>query len=92
MNKDEAKKRGRGISKTREGQVVRSGMDKSVVVSVVTRKRHPQYGKYIRSTKRYMAHDEKNECQVGDRIVIVESRPLSKRKRWRVQSILEKAV
>lgn len=80
------------MRKTREGDVVRNAMDKSVVVAVVTQGKHAQYGKYIRRTKRYMAHDEKNECQVGDRVRIIEARPLSKRKRWCVQSILEKAV
>lgn len=92
MTKGEAETSKRGMRKAQEGQVVRNTMDKSVVVSVVTLKKHAQYGKYVRRTKRYMAHDEGNECQVGDRVKITETRPLSKCKRWRVQTILEKAV
>ena len=92
MSTGESNTSRRGIRKTQEGKVVRNAMDKSVVVAVVMQKKHPQYGKYIRRTKRYMAHDEANQCQVGDRVLLVETRPLSKRKRWRVRSILEKAV
>lgn len=82
----------RGLSKIREGSVVSNSMDKSVVVSIVSFKKHPRYGKYVRHTKKYMAHDEKNDCQVGDKVRIVETRPLSKNKRWRVQSVVERAV
>lgn len=82
----------RGISKTREGQVVSDKMDKTVVVNVVTHKRHPTYGKYVLHSTRYLAHDERNECNLGDKVRIVETRPLSKRKRWRVQSIVERAI
>lgn len=82
----------RGLQKSREGSVLSSAMNKTVVVGVVAYKKHPQYGKYVRKTKKYMAHDEKNECNVGDRVRIVESRPLSKNKRWRVQTILERAA
>lgn len=82
----------RGLRKTREGIVASNKMDKTVVVSIVTQKQHPQYKKYIKRTKRYVAHDEKNECQIGDRVRIIESRPLSKTKRWRVQQIVERAV
>ncbi len=78
--------------KTREGFVVSNAMDKTVVVNVRRRIKHPRYRKYVRVNKRYMAHDERNECQVGDRVVICESRPLSKRKRWRVRAIVERAV
>ena len=81
----------RGLKKTREGIVVQNKMDKSVVVSVMSYKKHAQYGKYIRRTKKYMAHDETNTCGVGDRVLIVESRPLSKRKRWRVRSVVQRA-
>lgn len=70
------------------GQVVSNKMDKSVVVEVVRTKRHPLYGKVIRLKSRYMAHDEDNACQIGDRVLLVESRPLSRRKRWAVQEIL----
>ncbi len=92
MKKEESQVAARGLSKLREGIVVSNKMDKSIVVSIETFKKHPQYGKYMRSTKRYMAHDERNECAIGDRVAIVETRPLSKNKRWRVQSIVEKAV
>lgn len=91
MKKDESTAQ-RGLAKSREGYVVSNKMDKSVVVAIVTPKKHPQYGKYVRRTKHYMAHDEKNECQEGDRVRIIETRPLSKNKRWRVQEIVEKAV
>lgn len=88
----EAVTKKRGIAKTEVGQVTSNKMAKSVVVSIMTYKKHAAYGKYIRRTKKCMAHDEKNECQVGDRVRIVETRPLSKMKRWRVQEILEKAI
>ncbi|MFN8390898.1 MAG: 30S ribosomal protein S17 [Bdellovibrionota bacterium] len=78
--------------KTEEGYVTSNKMDKSVVVSIVSYKKHATFGKYVRRTKKYMAHDEKNECQIGDRVRIVETRPLSKSKRYRVQSVLERAV
>ena len=82
----------RGFAKTQEGYVVSDKMDKTVVISVVTQKKHPQYGKYIRRTKKYLAHDEQNQCGIGDRVLIVETRPLSKRKRWRVRSVITKAI
>lgn len=82
----------RGIEKSLIGDVTSNKMNKSVVVSIVSYKKHPAYGKYVRRTKKYMAHDEKNECQIGDRVKIVECRPLSKNKRWRVQTVVEKAV
>lgn len=80
----------RGLEKTQEGLVASNKMDKTVVVTVTTQKKHAQYGKYVQRTKRYYAHDEKNECQIGDRVRIVLTRPLSKLKRWRVQEIVEK--
>lgn len=83
---------GRGQAKTQEGYVSSNKMDKSVVVSIVSYKKHPTFGKYVRRTKKYMAHDEKNDCRVGDKVRIIECRPLSKNKRWRVQSIVERAV
>ncbi|NLH07310.1 MAG: 30S ribosomal protein S17 [Chloroflexi bacterium] len=70
------------------GRVVSNKMDKTAVVRVEYTSRHPLYGKVIRTAKRYMAHDENNECQIGDEVVIVESRPISKNKRWVVQEIL----
>lgn len=82
----------RALKKTREGYVTSNKMTKTVVVSVLTKKRHADYGKFVSRTKKYVAHDERSECQVGDRVRIVESRPLSKTKRWRVQAIVEKAV
>ena len=82
----------RGLAKTQEGVVASSKMDKSVVVVVQQHKKHDNYGKYMLRTERYVAHDEKNECQVGDKVRIIECRPLSKTKRWRVQSIVERAV
>ena len=74
--------------KVRLGQVVGDKMDKTVVVEVSGPKRHPLYKKIIRRVVRYKAHDEKNECQVGDKVRIVETRPLSREKRWRVDEIL----
>ncbi len=82
----------RGLSKTREGYILSNKMDKTVVVGIETHKKHAAYGKYVRRTKKYVAHDEKNECQVGDKVLIVETRPMSKRKRWRVRSIIERAL
>ncbi len=87
-----AKSEDRGFGKIREGYVKSNKMDKSVVVTVSAKLKHPAYGKYVLRTKHYVAHDERNECQVGDRVAIVESRPLSKTKRWRVREILERAV
>jgi small subunit ribosomal protein S17 len=81
----------RGRRKVRVGVVVSDKMDKTVVVAVTRSFRHPLYGKTIRRTKKYMAHDEENACRVGDRVEIVETRPLSRRKRWRVRAILERA-
>lgn len=82
----------RGLQKTREGLVTSNKMNKSVVVTVTTFKKHASYGKYVQRSKKYMAHDETNDCQVGDRVLIVETRPLSKNKRWRVQKIVERAL
>ena len=81
----------RGYRKTREGLVVSDKMDKTVVVEVEDRVKHPKYGKIIRRTKKYIAHDGENACGVGDRVRLMETRPLSATKRWRVAEILEKA-
>jgi small subunit ribosomal protein S17 len=78
----------RGLRKTREGVVIADKMDKSVIVEVSRTVLHPLYQKYVRKRTRFMAHDETNECKVGDKVRIVESRPLSRRKRWRVQEKL----
>ena len=79
------------MRKVRAGKVVSNRMDKTVVVRVERTFRHPFYGKVIKRAKRFKAHDPKNECQIGDKVEIVEARPFSKDKRWRVAKILEKA-
>jgi small subunit ribosomal protein S17 len=79
-----------GKRKVREGSVVSDKMDKTVVVAVETRKVQPLYKKAIRFTKKYKAHDENNACKIGDKVKIVETRPLSKEKRWRVTEIMSK--
>ncbi|HYB20427.1 MAG TPA: 30S ribosomal protein S17 [Thermodesulfobacteriota bacterium] len=81
----------RGIQKTMMGTVVSDRMDKTRVVVVQRLVRHPLYQKYIRKRTRYKVHDEKNACHLGDRILIVETRPLSREKRWRVKEIVERA-
>jgi len=73
------------------GVVTSDKMDKTVVVAVTTLKRHPKYGKIIRVVKKFKAHDESNDCKAGDRVEIIESRPLSRHKRWAVVSVLERA-
>jgi small subunit ribosomal protein S17 len=78
----------RGLRKIREGVVVSDKMDKSVIVEVSRTVLHPTYQKYVRKRTRFMAHDETNACKVGDKVRIVESRPLSRRKRWRIQEKL----
>ncbi len=81
----------RGYRKVREGLVVSDKMDKTVVVVVEDRVKHPKYNKVLRRRTKYVAHDELNECGVGDRVVLSETRPLSATKRWRVAQIVEKA-
>jgi small subunit ribosomal protein S17 len=81
----------RAARKVREGLVVSDKMDKTVVVSVEDRVKHALYGKVLRRTSKLKAHDEQNDCGVGDRVRIMETRPLSATKRWRVMEILEKA-
>jgi len=88
MKSEETK---RGHRKTRTGEVVSAAADKTVVVAIRRRVRHPLYGKIINRTSKVMAHDEKNECSVGDVIRIMETRPLSKRKRWRYVETIRKA-
>ncbi len=83
-------KTGRGNQKTRVGIVTSDKMDKTVVVKVEKLVRHPVYKKYIKQRVTYKAHDEENKCGVGDKVAIVETRPLSRDKRWRVREILEK--
>ena len=81
----------RNLRKTSVGLVVSDKMDKTVVVAIVDNVKHPLYKKIVKRTVRLKAHDEKNECRVGDRVEVMETRPLSKDKRWRVIEILEKA-
>lgn len=81
----------RGRRKEFVGRVVSDKMDKTVVVAVERLVRHPLYQKVVRRTKKFKAHDERNECRVGDKVRIMETRPLSKEKRWRVVEILERA-
>jgi small subunit ribosomal protein S17 len=81
----------RKTRKVREGLVVSDKMDKTVVVSVEDRVKHALYGKVLRRTSKLKAHDEQNECAIGDRVLIMETRPLSATKRWRIVQILEKA-
>ena len=81
----------RGVRKEREGFVVSDAMDKTIVVEVQRRIRHPVYGKEMKTSKKYYAHDEKNEAKVGDAVRIVETRPLSRTKRWRLVEVIKKA-
>jgi small subunit ribosomal protein S17 len=81
----------RGKRKVRIGRVVSDKMDKTVVVAIDTLVRHPLYGRIMRRTSKFKAHDENNECGVGDTVEIMETRPLSKEKRWRVSRVVEKA-
>lgn len=81
----------RNLRKTRVGTVVSDKMDKTVVVAIVDNVRHPLYKKIIKRTMRFKAHDEQNACGVGDKVTIMETRPISKDKRWRVVQINEKA-
>ena len=81
----------RGYRKTRTGVVVSDKMDKTIVVAIKTKVRHPLYGKMVNRTRKFKAHDENNECGIGDTVKIKETRPLSKDKRWRLVEIVEKA-
>ena len=81
----------RNLRKTRIGKVVSNKMDKTIVVAVENNVRHPLYNKIVKTTYKLKAHDENNECQIGDRVKVMETRPLSKDKRWRLVSIIEKA-
>ncbi len=81
----------RPLRKTRTGYVVSNKMDKSIIVAIERRVAHPLYKKYFKKTTKLMAHDEKNECTIGDLVKIMETRPLSLRKKWRLVEIVEKA-
>jgi small subunit ribosomal protein S17 len=81
----------RSLRKEKVGRVVSNKMDKSVTVVVERKEKHPIYGKFVTKTTKFMAHDEKNECGIGDTVRIMETRPLSKNKRWRLVEIIERA-
>ena len=80
----------RNLRKERIGVVVSNNMDKSIVVAVERKEKHPMYGKFVKKTTKFVAHDEKNECSIGDTVRIMETRPLSKTKNWRLVEIVEK--
>lgn len=81
----------RNLRKERIGIVTSNKMEKSITISVERKRKHPMYGKFVKSTKKFHAHDEKNECNVGDTVRIMETRPLSKTKNWRLVEIIERA-
>jgi small subunit ribosomal protein S17 len=81
----------RNLRKIRVGRVVSDKMDKSITVSIERKVKHPLYGKFMKKTSKLMAHDEKNECGIGDTVKVMETRPLSKNKRWRLIEVIEKA-
>ncbi len=81
----------RNTRKERQGVVVSNKMERSIVVAVTRKVKHPIYGKFMKKTTKFMAHDEKNDCNIGDVVRIMETRPLSKRKRWRLVEIVERA-
>lgn len=81
----------RKLRKTRIGLVVSDKMDKSIVVAVERKVKHPMYGKFVKTTTKFKAHDEENTCGIGDKVLIMETRPLSKTKNWRLVEILERA-
>lgn len=81
----------RNLRKERIGLVVSNKMDKTIIVAVETQEKHPIYGKFVKKTTKFVAQDEKNECSEGDKVRIMETRPLSKTKRWRLVQIIEKA-
>ncbi len=81
----------RNLRKERTGIVVSNKMDKSIVVQIERRFKHPVYGKYVKKSNKFVAHDEKNDCNIGDTVRIMETRPLSKNKNWRLIEIIERA-
>ena len=82
----------RNLRKTRTGKVISDKMDKTITVAVVDNVKHPLYNKIVKRTYKLKAHDENNECKIGDRVKVMETRPLSKDKRWRLVEVVEKAV
>lgn len=91
MTTELASQADRKLRKTRTGVVTSNKMDKTITVAVVRKLKHPKYGKFLKKTKKFHAHDEKNECNIGDTVKIMETRPLSATKRWRLVEIVEKA-
>lgn len=81
----------RNLRKERVGVVTSDKMEKSIVVSVERKVKHPKYGKFVKKTTKFVAHDEKNDCNIGDTVLIMETRPLSKTKNWRLVEIIERA-
>jgi len=80
----------RNLRKERVGVVVSNKMDKSITIAVETKVKHPMYGKFIKKTAKFMAHDEKNDCNIGDTVKIMETRPMSKNKNWRLVEVIER--
>ncbi len=80
----------RNLRKERIGVVVSNKMDKSITIAVETKVKHPMYGKFVKTTSKFMAHDEKNDCNIGDTVKIMETRPLSKNKNWRLVEVIER--
>lgn len=91
MSRKEKTVEERNLRKTRVGRVVSDKMDKTITVAIEDHVKHPLYGKIVKVTKKIKAHDENNECRIGDRVKVMETRPLSKDKRWRLVEIVEKA-
>jgi small subunit ribosomal protein S17 len=91
MADDTVEQKDRHARKVREGVVVSNKMDKTVVVAVIERVRHPRYAKFVQRTKKLYVHDEAGEANIGDRVRVMETRPLSKLKRWRVVEVVERA-
>jgi len=81
----------RNLRKVKTGKVISNKMQKTITVQVERKVKHPVYGKYVKRSKKFLAHDEKNDCGVGDKVKITETRPLSKKKRWRLVEIIDKA-
>ena len=81
----------RNLRKTRVGTVVSDKMEKTITVTEVRKVKHPKYGKFMKYTKKFTTHDEKNECKIGDTVKIMETKPMSKNKRWRLVEIIERA-
>ncbi|MEM9835678.1 MAG: 30S ribosomal protein S17 [Bacteroidota bacterium] len=91
QNATEGTTESRNLRKQRIGLVTSNKMDKTIAVEIQRRLQHPIYGKYVKKSKKFIAHDENNECSIGDTVRIMETRPLSRRKRWRLVEIIEKA-